>query len=466
MNKNGVVGEQQTVDVELDKQTKIEPSKANGIGASSSHLWDGEIPCSDAPRPEESLEGYEAILMRLLSKFPMTLKGKKHHQLLVQLSRATDAKGRIADVPYRLVATPSQLRNIVVGRRKAIEVNLPLASICSLAEQLKWGRASAIQTAYTAERGISGHPSQPVLTTGDVFHWLEDNGHFVREVAPTVALVTTAKESQSSPTEDSFCRLCGLSSTLHPSSGSANSGRRGRGSTIESSTLDHILLCPFLHEDKRMYQLSMLDIGTILTRRPVKQEPIQLDWLSTSLLPQRSINLPTPRIWTYPALVRHADPRLTLSIMHVVDALHLPHFSLSRTVTTMPSFHIDQAGNGLADVREHVAPCAMLAIATQRFIKVLLYNALDVSRNDAQVANDALTSLAPPAAARPTKKPLKPKTSPRMLTTRHIIRGVATAQYGKGNSSPDAGPALVAALSRLGVQHSTSSGTVVGQLPH
>src|ERR1700676_3753059 len=103
-----------------------------------------------------------------------------------------DVKGRtsVQHIRYKLVTTPSQLCGLVPGRRKAIEVGVYMTEYTGwgLTFLTQWGRARALRDACQAAiistpLGEGEHVIP--LTTGDVFRWLEDEGHFPRAIADT-----------------------------------------------------------------------------------------------------------------------------------------------------------------------------------------------------------------------------------------------------------------------------------------
>ncbi|KAH8977976.1 hypothetical protein EDB86DRAFT_2996886 [Lactarius hatsudake] len=104
-----VLGDEQVLDVELDRNTvfrQIPPSKH---GLDPWNLDSESLPASPKPVPAlpVSLARYITLLRSLVPVFPLTLR---------------DLKGRSSTpLPYKLVSSPAQFRAFVPGRRKAIE---------------------------------------------------------------------------------------------------------------------------------------------------------------------------------------------------------------------------------------------------------------------------------------------------------------------------------------------------------
>ncbi|KAI0339014.1 hypothetical protein BDW22DRAFT_1336945, partial [Trametopsis cervina] len=190
------LGDEQVIDVELDRHTQLLPEKAS----TNLPSWDDEDqPALHTAVDEEAEEhpnepDYSIKLRAILPRFPMTAK---------------DSKGRPSpQVPYTLVSSPAQLHSLVYGRRKAIE----------------WGRAHALRSAYAQELANSPNASDnpPVpLSTGDVLHWLEDEDLLTRKAKPS-SLPGVRKQKlrpavkMTEPPSEMYCRFCGLHFHLHP----------------------------------------------------------------------------------------------------------------------------------------------------------------------------------------------------------------------------------------------------------
>ncbi|TFL02690.1 hypothetical protein BDV98DRAFT_437859 [Pterulicium gracile] len=159
---------------------------------------------------------------------------KDPFQAAAASSTSTGREGFVPGIPYRLLIST---KGVVMGRRKAIE----------------WARARAIQEAYTSTSASRSshvgpdlsaapsnepHPDLIPLSVGDVYAWLEDNGHFTWQGSVTPAArekgnvidVDADVDSQPGPSsskpgkrkgkqaqEDEWCTVCGLLKKVHPS---------------------------------------------------------------------------------------------------------------------------------------------------------------------------------------------------------------------------------------------------------
>ncbi|THV06887.1 hypothetical protein K435DRAFT_848574 [Dendrothele bispora CBS 962.96] len=262
-SKLPVMGDEQMMDVELDKDTEIGPAKTGYPSASSKLHWEakseGEMKreyeegslwteagastsgnaagANDTVVDGQSKEiGWEECLKSLLPKFPITLKDAKLPTSDVPSTKRSKASNATSianavnalKLPYRLVASQEELKGLIMGRRKAIE----------------WARAKALRDAYTervkqlqpqaldATSAVDSTPTQSdasknsalmPLTTGDVFCWLEDNGYFFREAPPPEEPKAIIQEESSGKEarwtqllqKGKWCKVCGLGLWAH-----------------------------------------------------------------------------------------------------------------------------------------------------------------------------------------------------------------------------------------------------------
>ena len=96
----------------------------------------------------------------------------------------------------------------------------------------KWGRARALQAAYERQRLEAADDSDRYdvpLTTGDIFHWLEDEGLCLRKskTAPSLkassstTVLPRARKAMVKTDEtlaEVYCRFCGLHRQYHTTS--------------------------------------------------------------------------------------------------------------------------------------------------------------------------------------------------------------------------------------------------------
>ncbi|KAF5343526.1 hypothetical protein D9758_012969 [Tetrapyrgos nigripes] len=285
-SKSPVKGDEQMVDVELDKDTELRPAKTGYTPTSSRVHWetkkDGEVKVENDDRTDNlktepgvgdagdvpnasnanGADSNDETKPDVTPSVPDPPSNKR--------GRSSNANAAVKPkLPYKLVANQEELNGLVMGRRKAIE----------------WGRAKAIRDAYT-ERIKESQPRIPAspsttspgasdtaqiplpsvntelhintslipLTVSDVFCWLEDEGHFFREPLPA----PSGDQDTAAPTEDTskesrwaqllqdgkWCKVCGLGLWAHgildipdPASVTASqSGHGRRASTAASSS--------------------------------------------------------------------------------------------------------------------------------------------------------------------------------------------------------------------------------------
>ncbi|KAL0961169.1 hypothetical protein HGRIS_006141 [Hohenbuehelia grisea] len=358
-----VTGEEQVVDVELDRQTLIGPARKDVFNIASRGIWDRSTilrgTSVDGPvgkmKTNKAVPEYEQVLRDLLPRFPMTMKDVQAR-----------TRSGYANVPYKLATSPTHLKSLPMGRRKAIE----------------WGRASALRDVYVAE-GQTRSSTLPSMSTGDVFEWLEDNGFFIRD---TISIQETSlkKRSRRLPKEisdadalpDEWCARCGLLSRVHAYFAEV----KAEEDTEEAS-------CPFVGTDPWRSSLPVINIHDMIR-------------------PAESCSLPgfTPRRyndkqgfgWRRKArdLVAAVDPAMILGVERVVRHLSLPTFISSQP--QLPKGHpnhrpedaesltlsLDCLGPTKDDVDHALAPYAVLGAVLKRFVGDLVRGGLEVAKRD------------------------------------------------------------------------------------
>ncbi|KAG6865180.1 hypothetical protein C0991_004623 [Blastosporella zonata] len=314
-----VIGDEQMVDIELDRGTILLPLQKGYPAIGAKAQWtQGEVSRLD----------YTDVLKSLVGRFPMTLKESK-------ASRQVPPQ-----VPYQLLPTP-QFESLIPGRRKTIE----------------WSRARALQNAYTQKIREGRFPSQNLipLTTADVYYWLSEEGRFFRPPAA----VKPKPEDIDIPGKSYVDVATHLASPaakanlVHPleSTKSEPEGNPGRTQTMSP-----------LSVPPQALRTPMIDILSRLS--------------STDGLPRHTSDSPIKDL-RVADLVAAFDPKFTSAVHDIVEALKLPMFaSPSRNSETL--YPLDTFGTNKAQVESHLAPHATLAIAARRFVQVLVEGGVDV----------------------------------------------------------------------------------------
>ncbi|KAK7438473.1 hypothetical protein VKT23_018088 [Stygiomarasmius scandens] len=255
-SKSPVKGDEQMVDVELDKDTETRPAKTGYPGVNSRVHWEtkneGEVKYEsednglgaavvgngrDIGHGKDGREkeiGWEDLLKSLLPRFPMTLKDATiptSQRQPPKRSKASNANNiaSVLKLPYKLVANQEELNDLVMGRRKAIEWGRAKALRDAYAERVNELRPQASTSENTEISDSNNTPANPnlvPLTTGDVFCWLEDNNHFFRESpSPSSEEPDIATQEESTSNKESrwnqllqdgkWCKVCGLGLWAH-----------------------------------------------------------------------------------------------------------------------------------------------------------------------------------------------------------------------------------------------------------
>ncbi|KAF8348971.1 hypothetical protein F5887DRAFT_948644, partial [Amanita rubescens] len=307
-----VNGEEQTIDVELDKRTVI-GSVQTPLG--SKVLWDSKVTKTELPASvnkvnegEDVAPEYIQMLNLLLPSFPMTKESRT---------------GRPTDVPYKLAQTHAQFQSLNLGRRKAIE----------------WRRAGALQNAYV--KAISGynHDRFPSLTTGDIYSWLADNGHFLRQ--------STSLAQKSHPTTSSdsqkvqHCPVCGLTADAH---------------SLRSDAADN----PF-QWDMRCFrktrEFPLIDSKDVITTQ------------ISSPVYRAEMSQPQLR-----SLLQASDPSTIQAVQAMVENLTIPMLYRPLNDTRVMT-------------ETEMAPYALLGLTMQLFVRTLVQGGLEMLHRDMEFAS-------------------------------------------------------------------------------
>ncbi|KAA1474697.1 hypothetical protein DENSPDRAFT_343394 [Dentipellis sp. KUC8613] len=364
------VGDEQVLDVELDRTTELLPARpaANRLAPA---LWERSVtpktpaekpnPQGPASRGAGAVSGVQQhhdsphqdppfanLLRSLLPRFPLTLQ---------------DIKGRgVPQVPYKLVASSAQFSALVPGRRKAIE----------------WGRARALQAAY--EHARQGSPAEAAcekLSTANVFCWLRDQGLSLR-APPEKANPPTdraagsgdqsigaAENSKPSPPAIAslrsdatvafgFCPSCGCNLGTHAPLGAPGP----RVCCVAPGPVP---------------RLPLLDVRAFLA------DAVGEEQAAPGPLRKHSGSF----AWSARDLARAADPEMVAAVRGAVTSLRLPAFSCrGRSGDAAGRPGDGRTDSPALDDAERVAPYAFLSLAVRAFVHELVQRGVGVLRED------------------------------------------------------------------------------------
>ncbi|KAK7054687.1 hypothetical protein VNI00_003150 [Paramarasmius palmivorus] len=455
-------GDEQVVDVELDKDTTILPAKTGYIPVKSKKHWesirvkeeaedDAENALNTPPQNDQGLAktytDYATVLKTLLPKFPMTIG-------LLRVLLPT------IRLPYKLVADQEQFKSLMMGRRKAIE----------------WGRAKAIRDAYAETLEKEGIRSIP-LTVGDVFRWLEDEGYFIRDekVEEQPEIKGKAKGRSREQPDDQWCRVCGLGYSFHTIATTT-------GTNVGTpSTSD--FRCRIVPKELQYYRIPTIDVEIALKKHLLRAKGATTA-PDSSQVPTTHSRLARSKMDTSEWVRRLRNHDIVMAVE--------PNLTEFRFLTTSnrPNYPIAAVGTNLDAVRASVAPHAYLALVMKQFIQYLVKAGLETSRRDTgfgvgfnspvqnrygqdHYSNTPLptpmsTAMAVASANRKKaagggkkKEPMnKVQTAIKVLTPMHILAGVitryaqarATQQFLPGGiENQELSLAVYRCLARLGI---------------
>ncbi|KAG6900813.1 hypothetical protein C0993_000132 [Termitomyces sp. T159_Od127] len=404
-----VVGDEQMVDIELDRGTVLLPLQKGYPPIGSKAQWSQMS--SETNRDDNQAvpqQDHTDILKNLAKKFPMTLK------------EAKSSRQDQPQVPYRLVST-SQFESFIPGRKKAIE----------------WGRARAIQTAYTQQtQGQLKTQGLIPLTTADVYCWLSEEGHFIRPPDATKPKIENLDIQIKSNlnSHDVWCITCGQRIEAHTISSAVKtklalpftSARVKDSPEVvgKPENLPHVPLpCNIL---PRVLKMPMVNVFSRL----------RMD-LNTAI-PEHGPNLHMKALQVV-HLGAACDPRFIMTVHDIVSALKLPSFAVN--TGNSERLGVERFGKTQAAIERHFAPHVILALAARCFVRSLVVGGV----------NSVKTQLSYEGSAKKGQGIPEEMAFNTVLTPSHILTGVLTR---RDASSPQNYPlctAIFECLSRLGV---------------
>ncbi|KDR79044.1 hypothetical protein GALMADRAFT_224295 [Galerina marginata CBS 339.88] len=423
-------GQDQVVDVELDKNTVLKSPQLGYTPIGAKSLWNQVIePRVVLKTKEERViqdlwqlsEAARSLLDRLVKQFPMTL------------SNAKGPRSQASMMPYTLMNSPAELSTLVVGRRKAIE----------------WGRSRAIQDAYNRKAKYLQDQTIMTLSVADVYSWLSDNGHFLRkkefkkethikQQIPGIKLDEGGQLQEQGP---HWCRTCGLEANIHsrtvPKKEVLEDGglprEPDRRSAAGVSTIASDEGCHIVSRVLHVAKLPRTDIRKV---HPIR-DPRLNGYQSAKFTILHGVSL-SPS----------ADPSLTWSIHKLVQDLDLSKFRPSMepepadAQRQLLSFPLEEFGRHRMEVDRNLGPLGLLALVTGQFLRVLVNGGLEVADRDKVIASCILPS------ERVSERAFGKKVAPRILTPTHILSGILTRGRNLTNSFDTV---VLSSLSRLGV---------------
>ncbi|KAI0070446.1 hypothetical protein K474DRAFT_1776796 [Panus rudis PR-1116 ss-1] len=413
-----VLGDQQVLDIELDRRTEPLPIREELRKVT----WDWEEdPIDDGSQgpdgeaqddqKEEPDPPHVGVLKSLLSEVPMTAK---------------DVKGRQPkQVPYFLPTSPAHFRALVHGRRKAVE----------------WGRARALHEAYG--RAVQQSEDRDAvancipLTVSDVYRWLEDEGQFPRDTISSsgqrqesrraVRKTGNSNSSYVVPTEP-YCRRCGLHYFFHPQAISSSHLPDQRGVKQEPTTnpipVNAISgACTVFNDGSA--ELPAFDVRDYLPSNSrhdhaVKQEPPG-DALAIPSQPAR-VRAMSSTLLSSRNLVAVADARLVTAVRNVSATWRLGRLGgggdheSSFTPEAQRALDLKRLTTSKQETEDELAPYALLSLLTKCMTKLLVRGGVQVLRKDEKALQSLGRYERPRARQRVEVR--------RLLTPSHVLRGL------------------------------------------
>lgn len=139
-----------------------------------------------------------------------------------------------------------------------------------------------------------------------------------------------------------------------------------------------------------------------------------------------------------------AEPSIILSICELTRHWKLHTFCHSEPSADLgdPFFPLDVLGRNKIEVENHLAPCALLAVITEQFIRALVRRGLEVADRDKFRAVSTLPSRS---------KGKHEVNGDRILTPTHILSGILSRGLGRNVKRNPLDSIILCSLSKLGV---------------
>jgi hypothetical protein len=339
---------------------------------------------------------------------------------------------------------------------------------------MQWARAQAIQAAYTEILNAQSPSRKSIpLSTADVYDWLVGNDHFIMRRPKQ-----KRDEDQDIPAneprqqeEEIWCAYCGQKKEISEYSaegttpvnplaeGKLDMALRQSPDAItlatEGTSTPHCI-CPAPPAQLIcMVKMPMVDVHTRLHLNPsngnIEQNPF--------IISPSTSNPSFLKKYSNADIIQATHPHMTAGVYTIVSRLGLPAFQPERLGGSL--FPVEQIGSSKSSREASLAPHAMLSIATQSFLRVLVKCGLEQCQQDANNGNYTAAGT-----RRKRKAALGDKgTFTSVLTPAHILKGIVArgqAVSGGGRAKREAERMVYEVLLRLGVGiESGAKGTIL-----
>ncbi|KAF9565368.1 hypothetical protein CPC08DRAFT_759555 [Agrocybe pediades] len=441
-----VMGQEQFLDVELDKHTLLKPLQVGYPPIHLKSLWNQvaapKATVQQIAQESDRLDGILGIPERNTIKLQQIIK--QYPMFVNNSTKSTRFQG--SDPPYRPVPSAAQFKTLTMGRRKAIE----------------WSRAMAIRDAYL-EDVRNSQEGFVELSVPDVYYWMVEKGHFYREnkaekpVSVKREIIEVKDENMEQTTnflqepslQQSWCPICGLDFTVHATTKFVKDEDLGESEKPKlSATSTHPKISILAPEDvchvvPRVLQIAKLpriNVRQLLMNKDPPPRPTQVLRNSTAAILQEQ------------SLVSIVDPSMILWIRRLTADLGLSRFERQLKAAddqvSSPTFPMSQFED-VADVEKQLSPFAMLALFTKQFATRLVRDGLEVANRDNVIASGLISSATP---IRGTRKRKEKATSPlRLLTPTHILSGMLARGRGRTSAQDNLDIVILSSLSKLGI---------------
>lgn len=306
----------------------------------------------------------------------------------------------------------------------------------------------AIRDAYNDQQ-----TSSTMMSATEVHNWLSDNGRGPRSKLSSGVRIKEEVDDQSlsgTPSSQSmWCNICGLHASAHQ-----NQNLASNPVSTESPEIKPMVPQPSY--------ISIYNENGTCRIVPKVLQLVKLPRTDVQVFAPGGKRHPNPRLKITPtdcrSLVSMTDPQLLLAILETASQLDLSSTlrapaKPSEGIMGAPSYPLQTIGEDRSEVEHHLAPYAILALATRSFIRQLITRGLEVANRDRVVS----TGVAPKGNRfRRWQDHTPPE---RLLTPTHVLSGILTRGRGRGKTQDAVDAVILLCLSKLGAAAEPRSAT-------
>jgi hypothetical protein len=308
------------------------------------------------------------------------------------------------------------------------------------------------------------------LTTADVFTWLSDEGHFVKRPAVNLPMKEFVDKLPEDKPIESWCPVCGQGVDVHLLTDAVKKEAAAfdvkEHTTVEDETKEGARFgdikapafpysCSIVPEELHRPQMPVIDVRALFGPRL----PLPYNYaVMTPKIDDVPSNIHLTNRFRAADLVTACDPHISLAIERVISPLQLPAFKSSLCNQPRSRFPLDMMGTDKTAVETCLAPYAILGLAMQRFVRMLIERGVEVAKGEKATAAGLV------ATRRRRRVEKENDSTVSMLTPAHIVHGIDSRGRGRNQAYSATDLAIFGSLARprvpANVEEPSIDGTV------